>query len=102
MISDIAHRIILAGTFRARVKRSGMLQMLTFTVKRVDIGSDHFTELYTHRTMDMSYRDVRQPPKHADHPGQYPKGEDKQQYVADHSKDDQQRNPHEPACFVGR
>lgn len=54
MISDIAHRIILAGTFRARVKRSGMLQMLTFTVKRVDLGSDHFTELYTHRTMDMS------------------------------------------------
>ena len=53
MVSESAKKIIAVGEFKARVKRSGMLQMLTFTVKRVSIGSDNFVELYTHRTVDM-------------------------------------------------
>ncbi len=53
MVSESAKRIIAAGTYSARVKRSGMLQMLTFTIKKVDVGQGYFVELYTHRTIDM-------------------------------------------------
>ncbi len=51
--NENAKRILSSGRFSARVKRSGMLQVMSFSVKKVEIGADYFVELYTARTIDM-------------------------------------------------
>jgi hypothetical protein len=38
----------------ARVKRSGMIQSMTLTVKRVKLGDETFVELFVDRLIDMS------------------------------------------------
>lgn len=53
-ISENAKRIIAQGSIKVRVKRSGMLQQMTFNVKKVSLGSDTFTELFLDRLIDMS------------------------------------------------
>jgi hypothetical protein len=54
MISENAMRIIKEGRAHARVKRSGMLQQLTFTIKKVKAGQEEFVELFTIKVIDMS------------------------------------------------
>lgn len=54
MLSEQASRIIKIGEIKLRVKRSGMLQYLTFKVKRIDIGNEKFVELHVDRLVDMS------------------------------------------------
>ncbi len=54
MISEYARSIIKNGEIKLRVKRSGMLQYLTFRVKRIEIGNEKFTELHADRLVDMS------------------------------------------------
>lgn len=46
--------ILKSGSVRIRVHRTGMFQVLTFTVKRVQIGQDTFSELYTQKILDRS------------------------------------------------
>lgn len=53
MVDDKARKIIEAGSIKVRVSRSGMLQQLTFTIKRVRLGQDEFVELYVGRVLDM-------------------------------------------------
>ncbi len=52
MLSERAKNIINRGNERIRVKRTGMLQYMNFTVKRVNIGSDTFVELFSDRHLD--------------------------------------------------
>lgn len=54
MFSENADRIIKEGSVKVRVKRSGMLQVLTFTIKYINLGSGKFVELHTDRVLDMS------------------------------------------------
>ncbi len=53
-LSENAKRIIKDGRTMARVKRSGMFQSLTLTIKRVKIGNETFVELFVDRLIDMS------------------------------------------------
>ncbi len=53
MIEEKARRILGAGSIKIRVSRSGMLQQLTFRVKRVKLGPDEFVELYVGRVLEM-------------------------------------------------
>ncbi|MGC8670016.1 MAG: hypothetical protein ACP5TL_02595 [Candidatus Micrarchaeia archaeon] len=39
---------------KIRVQRTGMYQMLTFTVKKVQIADKYFVEIYTKKLVDMS------------------------------------------------
>ncbi len=54
MLSENAKRIIAAGGTKARVKRSGMLQVMSFTIKYVPLGSGRFVELHTDRVIEIS------------------------------------------------
>lgn len=54
MLSDKARAIIRDGSVKIRVRRTGMLQQMTFTVKRVDAGKEKFLELFSDRLIDMS------------------------------------------------
>lgn len=53
-LSQRAREIISRGTIKIRVTRSGMLQQMTFTVKRVQHGNILYVELSTQRQIDMS------------------------------------------------
>lgn len=46
MIDEKAKKIIQDGSVKIRVWRTGMLQLQTFTVKRVRIGQQEFVELF--------------------------------------------------------
>ncbi|MGC8662177.1 MAG: hypothetical protein ACP5RT_00090 [Candidatus Micrarchaeia archaeon] len=54
MISDFAKQIVKKGSIKIRVKRSGMLQQLTFTVKVSNAGNLKYYELSTERVVDTS------------------------------------------------
>jgi len=45
--------IIKRGSIRIEVKRSGMLQKMLFTVKKIKIGEQEFTELYLPRKLEL-------------------------------------------------
>ena len=53
MLDERARRIIQEGSVKLRVKRSGMLQLMTFTIKHVSLGGSSFVELYTNRVIEM-------------------------------------------------
>ena len=53
-LSENAKGIIKAGRTMVRVKRSGMIQSMTFTIKRMKLGDDTFVELHSERLIDMS------------------------------------------------
>jgi hypothetical protein len=53
MPTETAMNIIKAGSIRLKVKRSGMLQFLVFTVRRVSVGKEQFVELYVDRLLEM-------------------------------------------------
>lgn len=54
MVSERAMGIIRDGAAIVKVKRAGMLQSLTFKIKKIVIGKDYFVELYVGRLIDMS------------------------------------------------
>jgi len=51
-ISEIARDIVRRGSIKIRVRRSGMLQQLTFKVKEATAGNIKYYELYTDRIVD--------------------------------------------------
>ncbi len=53
-LSEQARQAIRSGSIKIRVMRSGMLQQLTFTVRKTAIGNITYTELYTERMVDTS------------------------------------------------
>jgi hypothetical protein len=53
-LAESAKRILAGGSVKVRVKRSGMLQQMTFVVKRVPIGDSHYVELFLDRIIDTS------------------------------------------------
>jgi outer membrane receptor for monomeric catechols len=53
-LSEEAKRIISAGSIKIRVRRSGMLQQLTFSVKHSTLGNINYVHLYTDRIVDTS------------------------------------------------
>ncbi|MCL4372330.1 hypothetical protein M1373_03365 [Candidatus Marsarchaeota archaeon] len=53
MLSSKAAMVISKGSVKIRVKRAGMLQMITFSVKRVEIGGAKFVELYSSRHIEL-------------------------------------------------
>lgn len=54
MLSDSAMRIIRDGSVVIRVKRAGMLQQMTFKIRRIEAGREKFAELFCDRLIDMS------------------------------------------------
>lgn len=54
MVSEDAKRILQEGKVRVRVRRSGMLQVITLEVRRVKIGGTQFAELYFKRVVDRN------------------------------------------------
>lgn len=54
MIEEKARQIIEKGSIRIEVKRSGMLQKMLFTVKKIKIGEHEFVELYLPRHLELS------------------------------------------------
>ena len=53
-ISEVARDIVRRGSIKIRVKRSGMLQQLTFKIKEATAGNIKYYELYTDRLVDTS------------------------------------------------
>ncbi len=53
-LTNIARNAIRFGSVKVRVTRSGMLQQMTFNVKKVTLGNVVYTELYIDRQIDMS------------------------------------------------
>ncbi len=51
-LPSTASEIIKRGSVKIRVKRSGMFQQLTFTVKKVRQGNIEYAELFTERLVD--------------------------------------------------
>jgi hypothetical protein len=54
MIDDKVKKILQDGSVKIRVWRTGMLQLQTFTVKRVKIGQSEFVELFLPKILDRS------------------------------------------------
>ena len=53
-LSEKARLAIEKGSLKIRVKRSGMFQQLTFTVRKATTSNITYTELYTERLVDTS------------------------------------------------
>lgn len=53
-VSEIAKDIVRRKSIKIRVRRSGMLQQLTFEVKEATAGNIKYYELYTSRIVDTS------------------------------------------------
>ena len=53
-LSETARKIISDGSVELKLKRAGMFQFQTFTVKRVKHGRDSFVELFLDKVIDMS------------------------------------------------
>jgi len=54
MVNERALQIIKDGSTKIRVWRTGMLQLQTFTVKRVKIGQQEFVELFLPKILDRT------------------------------------------------
>lgn len=52
-LSNAAKEILRAGSTKIRVRRSGMYQQITFTVKKVRLGNIEYSELFTERLIEM-------------------------------------------------
>jgi hypothetical protein len=46
--------IMAMSEIKVRVKRTGMLQLITFTPKLISLGNERFAELYTKKMIDIS------------------------------------------------
>jgi hypothetical protein len=53
-LGETAKGIIKAGSKQVRVKRAGMYQFQTFTIKRIKHGNESFVELFLDKVLDMS------------------------------------------------
>lgn len=54
MLSETARKIVAEGGIRVKVKRAGMLQFQTLTVKRIPLGNGNFVELFLDKVMDLN------------------------------------------------
>lgn len=54
ILSEMTRSVLRNGSVKIRVSRSGMLQQLTFTVRRTATGNVTYTELFTNRIVDVS------------------------------------------------
>jgi hypothetical protein len=54
VMSEMTRSVLRLGSVKIRVSRSGMLQQLTFTVRRTTEGNITYTELFTNRIVDVS------------------------------------------------
>lgn len=54
MVDENAKRILQEGKVRVRVRRTGMLQVITLEVRRIKIGDAQFAELFFKRVVDIS------------------------------------------------
>jgi hypothetical protein len=52
-MNERIQRIIKEGKIKIRVKRSGMYQQQTFSVKYIDIGNEQYVELFLDKTLDV-------------------------------------------------
>ncbi len=53
-VDERAKGIIKEGSIQVRVKRTGMYQLITLRVKRVQLGQEKFAELYFQRVIDRT------------------------------------------------
>ncbi|MEM3841386.1 MAG: hypothetical protein QXN59_01680 [Candidatus Micrarchaeaceae archaeon] len=53
MALESIEEILKKGSVKIRVKRAGMFQLQTFTVKKVKLGNDYFYELYTDKVVEL-------------------------------------------------
>lgn len=53
-IADSARKILADGSVKIRVRRAGMLQLMTFRVRKVKHANIEFVELFVPRVIDMS------------------------------------------------
>ena len=53
MVAEQIGRILKEGSIKIRVKRTGMFQVQTFTVRDVKFGSDYFYELYIDKVVEL-------------------------------------------------
>jgi hypothetical protein len=54
VLDDISKKIVAEGSIRLKVKRAGMLQFLTFKIKKIFIGKDYYIELHVDRMLELS------------------------------------------------
>jgi len=54
LLEENSQRILSHGGIKLRVKRSGMLQVMHFKIKRVPIGKEYYIELFLNRVLDMT------------------------------------------------
>lgn len=86
-LSERARKVIREGSIKLRVTRSGMIQQITFRVRRVPIGTGAMTlELYFDRVIDAHElqriaNDVGLP-VHADKIAAYPEGTSAKDYIS--------------------
>ncbi len=77
-LSEMAREAVNRGSIKIRVKRSGMFQQLTFTVRKATSSNITYTELYTERQVDMSellrIAEEMKLPVHAQNGIAFPKG----------------------------
>ncbi len=52
-LTNAAKEILRAGSTKIRVRRSGMYQQITFTVKTAKLGNIEYSELFTGRLIEM-------------------------------------------------
>lgn len=53
-LSETAKKIIKDGSIELKLKRAGMFQFQTFTIKRVKHGKESFVELFLDKVIDIS------------------------------------------------
>ncbi len=77
-LSEKAKFAIANGSVKIRVKRSGMLQQMTFTIHKATSSNITYTELYTERLIDTSellrIAEEFGLPVHAQNGSAFPKG----------------------------
>ncbi|MDE1856777.1 MAG: hypothetical protein KGH98_01695 [Candidatus Micrarchaeota archaeon] len=86
-LSERSKRIIRDGSIKLRVTRSGMIQQITFKVRRVPLGTGATTlELYFDRVIDahelQRLADETGLPVHADKIAAYPAGTSAKDYIS--------------------
>ncbi len=52
-LSEAARTAIKSGSMKMRLKRAGMFQVQTFTIRRVRLGNDEFVELFLGKVVDI-------------------------------------------------
>ncbi len=54
MAANSIESILKEGELKLKVKRAGMLQFITFHIKKIPTGNFEYPELYSERVIDIS------------------------------------------------